>query len=187
VLISEARSVTASYYGSGIETISSAGNFGPFSATAVGIPFGGGWVSASQVSNLTSTRIEVTHRVNDFYGPGGWAASSFEVKFSLPHETRIQISGYSAYFSGPATLVSESAGAIPLVWGPDNFYRNYLEFDQVLDSGVYTFTSNEWIRGDGIFTRLVLREAVADSGPSAGLLLIGLLSLAASRRKLSLP
>lgn len=183
VLISETRSVTASYYGAGIETISSTGTFGTFAATAVGTPFGGGYVLASQTSNLTSSVIEVAHALDDFYGPGGWAASNFQVKFSLPQSARITISGISAYFSGPASLVSESEGAIPLIWGPDTFYRNYLDFNQVLGPGIYTFTSNETLRGDGIRTRLILREMVPDRGHTGWMLAVGVASLLVLRRK----
>jgi len=185
VLIAESRSVTASYYGAGIETISSAGTFGTFTATAIGIPFGGGSVRASQISNITSSLIEVSHALDDFYGPGGWAASNFQVKFSLPQETRITISGSSAYFSGPASLISESEGAIPLIWGPDTVYRNHLEFDQVLNPGVYTFTSNETLRGDGIRTKLVLREWVPDRGHSGWMLAAGVAALLVLRRRLA--
>ena len=183
VLISETRSVTASYYGAGIETISSPGTFGTFAATAVGTPFGGGYVLASQTSNLTSSVIEVAHALDDFYGPGGWAASNFQVSFSLPQSARITISGISAYFSGPASLVSESEGAIPLIWGPDTFYRNTLDFNQVLGPGIYTFTSNETLRGDGIRTRLTLREVVPDRGHTGWMLAVGVVALIALRRK----
>jgi len=181
VLLSEARSVFVSYYGGGIETHSSDGTFGLFDASAFGTPFGGGSVAAMQRSNITSTEVTIAHSIVDNYGPGGVANSNFEFKFSLPEPTRITILGYSAYFSGPASLVSESLGAIPLVWGPPgNLYRNYLNFDEVLDPGVYTFTSNEWLRGDGIRTTLDLRAhalSVPDGGGTAGMLAVGMLWL----------
>jgi len=181
VLLAESRSVTVSYYGAGIETIASDGSFGVFAATALGTPFGGGYVNASQYSNITTSAIEVRHSILDSFGPGGYGASNFQVRFSLPEATRISISGVSSYFSGPASLVSETNGSIPLVWGPDTFFRNYLEFDQVLAPGIYTFTSNEWLRGDGISTRLLLREVVAEDGSTFVWLALGLVAVAAGR------
>lgn len=184
VLLSETRSVTASYYGGGIETITSDGSFSAFTAVAVGVPFGGGAVRASQVSHIATTGFDLQHSLYDGYGPGGWAASTFELRFSLEEDTRISIIGYSAYFSGPASLVSETQGAIPLVWGPPGSpFRNHLEFEQVLKAGVYTFTSNETLRGDGISTRLALREVVPDGGSSIWYLVFAFLSLVALRRR----
>src|SRR5688572_2685218 len=135
-LISEARSVTASYYGSGVETNSSAGTFGVFEASAVGIPFGGGSMYAYQKSNITPSEITIEHQIADFYGPGGWAKSDFEFKFSLLQDTRITMTGYCNNFSGFVSLTSESFGAIPVVWHGyppyEMLYRNFLDFDQVL-------------------------------------------------------
>lgn len=186
VLISEARSVYVSYYGSGIETHSSDGSFGLFDASAIGTPFGGGSLFVQQRSLITPSEISVEHSIIDGFGPGGVANSDFQVKFSLPEASRLTISGYSAYFSGPASLVSESLGAIPLVWGPDAIYQNYLDFDEVLMPGVYTFTSNEWLRGDGIVSRFELRAqapSVPEGGTTAWMFAVGALSLLAIRGK----
>jgi len=189
VLISESRSVFVDYHGGGdrSELITSAGTFGLFSATPRGIPFGGGAVAVHQTSNITTAGFDVWHSVQDFYGPGGVGQSNFSVTFQLNQPTPISITGYSAYFSGPATL-----NGTALTWtGPNGVkdpynYNNYLNFNQVLGAGTYTFTSNEWMRGDGISTRISLRDqSVPDGGSVAWMLAIGLLSLAAIRRKLS--
>lgn len=189
VLIAESRSVTASYYGGGIETISSPGTFGIFSDSANGIPQGGGHVYAGQTSDITTAGFTLFHSAVDNYGPGGVAESIFRVTFSLPQATRISISGYSNYFSGNATLVSDSLGSIPLLWGPSgSIYRNYLDFDQVLTPGVYSFASREWIRdglGTSFNTRISLVERIPDEGGSVWLLVIGILSIGAIHRKLS--
>jgi hypothetical protein len=189
VLVAESRSVTASYYGNGIETISSPGTFGKFSAAAVGIPFGGGSVWAGQTSDITTAGFTLAHSAVDNYGPGGVAESLFQVTFSLPQATQILITGVSNYFSGNATLVSDSLGMIPLLWGPPgSIYRNNLDFDQVLAPGVYTFTSREWIRdsvGTSFNTRISLIERVPDGGGGAWLLGLGIFLLAAIRRKLA--
>lgn len=187
VLISESRSVFVNYHGGGdrSELITSAGTFGLFSATPIGIPFGGGSVYVHQTSNITPAGFDLFHSVQDYYGPGGVGQSNFTFTFQLNQPTPISITGYSAYFSGPATLTGTA-----LTWaGPNGVkdpYNNYLNFNQVLGAGTYTFTSNEWMRGDGISTRISLRDqSVPDSGSSAWMLAAGLLSLAAIRRKLS--
>ncbi len=189
-MVFESRSVLASYYGGGLELRSSTGNFGAFDATATGIPFGGGSVTASQHSTITSSGFDLQHNITDFFGPGGRAESNFQFVFRLDQPKTIAITGYSFFFSGPASLMSES-GPIPLVWGPDTLYRNYLDFSQVLGPGLYTFTSNEWLRGDGINTHITMREEppraggsnVPDSGSTAVLMGLGLVGLAAMRRK----
>lgn len=181
ILISETRSVTASYYGGGIETITSDGTFGLFEALAVGTPFGGGLMSAYQESDITPTGFTIQHSVADNYGPGGWAKSSFTVDFLLSEDSRITIDGYCNYFSGFASLTSGSQ-TIPLVWGPDDIYRNYLTFDQVLGPGLYTFTTYE-IPRETVSTRIDLRfSSVPDEGSSAWMLAIGTTLFALSGR-----
>lgn len=191
ILISEARSVMASYYGSGIETHSSDGTFGVFEAGAVGTPFGGGFVYAYQKSNITPSDVTIEHRAIDWYGPGGMARSDFALQFSLPEPTRITMSGYCNMFNGYVSLVSQSLGAIPLVWndGPGSpytyVYRNYLEFDHVLSPGMYTLSSYELPR-ESVFTRIALHaSSVPDSGTTALMLAFGwlLLSSFASTRR----
>jgi hypothetical protein len=176
-LISEARSVTVSYYGSGVETHSSNGMFGMFDASAVGIPFGGGSVSVSQHSNITSSEITLDHRALDMFGPGGFGRSNFEVKFSLPEDTRITVSGDYWWYKF-ASLSSESLG--PLAWDTSPYYNEY-RFDRVLGPGVYTFSSTlyawEYQR-----ETIVLRatSAAPDSGSAFTLLagaVIGLLAI----------
>jgi len=195
IMVSEARSVFVSYYGAGIETHSSPGTFGQWTGSAIGTPFGGGNVAAYQQSNITSTGFDLHHAIYDGYGPGGRADSNFQFVFRLTQPTPISITGFSFYFSGPASLVSDTLGNIPLVWGPDgSFYRNYLDFSRVLNPGLYTFTSNEWMRGDGINTRISLRDDlrddppnpisdVPDSGSTAGMLGLALVALVAIRRR----
>ena len=188
-MVFESRNVFASYYGAGIETHSSSGHFGAFDAVAIGTPFGGGGVAAAQHSNITTTGFDLHHAVADFFGPGGRAESNFQFVFRLSNPTPISITGYSVYFSGPASLMSET-GAIPLIWGPEgDVYRNHLDFYQVLTPGLYTFTSNEWLRGDGINTRISLRDDlvqdpthpmsdVPDGGSAAGLMTLAAMTLA---------
>lgn len=187
ILLSETRSVTASYYGGGAETITSDGTFGAFDATAIGTPFGGGSVSVSQKSDITADGFTIQHRASDYYGPGGLAKSSFTVSFLLEAATRIIIDGYCNYFSGSASLTS-GAQIIPLVWGgrpggpPDNYYRNYLAFDQVLGPGVYTFTTTETAR-ETVSTRISLRAiSVPDEGATAWMLVVGTALCAVSCR-----
>jgi hypothetical protein len=130
VLISESRSVTVSYHGSGTGTTSSTGTFGLFEASAVGVPFGGGVMIAEQKSNITPSKITIEHYMYDYYGPGGFALSTFEVTFSLLQDTRLTMSGYCSNLSGFVSLESELSGEIPIVWHsgpgtPPGFeYRN---------------------------------------------------------------
>jgi hypothetical protein len=187
VLISESRNVFVDYHGGGdrSELITSAGTFGLFDATPLGIPFGGGAVYVRQTSNITTAGFDLFHSVQDYYGPGGVGESNFSFTFQLNQPTPILITGYSFYFSGYATL-----NGTALTWagptGVRDIYNNYLNFNQVLGAGTYTFTSKEWLRGDGISTRIALRDqSVPDGGSSAWMLAVGLLSLAAIRRKLS--
>ena len=195
VLISEARSVTVSYYGAGIETHSSAGTFGEFHGNPIGIPYGGGAMLASQDSNISPSGFTLVHSIRDFFGPGGWAESNFQVTFSLPQETRISISGFRDYafpfgYNNPssAVLVSDSDGVIPLVWYGD-FYltinlQNRLNFDEVLSPGVYTFTARETFLFDHNFSRLEVRaSSVPDDGSSALQLAFGIFALFAIHRR----
>jgi hypothetical protein len=163
-MVFESRSVFASYYGGGIEMHSSNGQFGEFHSTAVGTPFGGGFMRARQDSNITTSGFDLVSDVQDFFGPGGVAESNFQFVFRLLQPTSILLTGHSAFFQGPASLVSATSGAIPLFWGPEP-YRNTLSFNQVLDAGLYTFTSNEWSRGDGIHTVFSLREDIIRDDP----------------------
>ena len=181
-LISEARSVTVSYYGSGIETHSSDGTFGMFEAAAVGTPYGGGHMYAYQKSNITPSEITLENTASDIYGPGGLAESNFEVKFSLPQDTRITISGYRNWLQW-VSLASVSLGPIPLGWNAPN-----LNYDQVLGAGEYTLTS--FMRPvETQIQRIELHaSSVPDGGTSAWMLAIGVLSLVAIRgRTLSQP
>jgi hypothetical protein len=167
VMVSETRSVFADYWGGGLDRSElhvSNGTFGPFNSSATGIPFGGGQVIAWQNSTITTTGFDLYHGAIDFYGPGGVAQSDFSFTFRLDHPTPISITGYSAYFSGIASLTN-----VPLVWtGPNgvpDWYNNYLFFNGVLGVGQYTFTSREYVRGDGMTTHLVLNEvSVPDYG-----------------------
>lgn len=185
ILLSEVRSVTASYYGSGRETHTSPGSFGNFEANARGTPFGGGSVYAYQHSNITPTEFNIVHTLSDDYGPGGEARSDFVVNFQLLEYTRITIDGYCNMYSGFAGLVRDSE-SIPLIWtdapgSTSQFYRNCLTFDQVLQPGFYTFSTFELPR-ETVTTRIVLRATtVPDVGSSASMLVIGLLSLVAVR------
>ena len=192
MLISETRSVTASYWGGGTETHSSAGTFGAFEASAVGVPFGGGSMLAYQKSNITPTEITIEHHVADFYGPGGWAESTFEVNFSLWEDTRLTISGYCNLFSGFLSLTSDSLGELPIAWhgapgNPFDVYQNYLDFDQVLGPGTYTLSSYEIPRED-VRTRFELHAlSVPDTGSSGLMLAIGALALGAIRGRILSP
>jgi hypothetical protein len=183
VLISEARSVTVSYWGSGAETHSSDGTFGLFEAVAIGTPFGGGSLRIYQKSNITSSGFTLEHQANDHYGPGGYGLSAFQFTFGLVQDTRITISGVSHNFARPGLA---SLSGYSLVWGPP-FWHNYLEFDQVLAAGVYTFSSNQTV-GDGATTNITLRAAVVpDGGTCAWMLAIGVLSLVAIRGRILSP
>lgn len=181
ILLSETRSVTASYYGGGTETITSDGTFGAFEATAHGTPFGGGFVTASQKSDITADGFTIQHRASDYYGPGGSALSSFAVSFLLQEATRIIIDGYCNFYSGSASLTS-GGQIIPLSWGgpPGDYFRNYLAFDQVLGPGVYSFTTTETAR-ETVTTRISLR-AVPDEGATAWMLIVGTALCAVSCR-----
>ena len=184
IMVSEARSVFVSYYGSGIEMHSSPGTFGAWTGSAIGTPFGGGNVSAYQQSNITSTGFALLHSTHDNYGPGGVAESRFRFTFSLTEATRINITGFSNTFAGSATLTGH-----PLIW--TGMYQNNLDFDQVLGVGLYTFETMEWLRWDNPLTRITLREgppragaeSVPDSGSTAGMLGLALAALVVMRRR----
>lgn len=188
ILLSETRSVTASYYGNGTETIVSDGTFGLFDATAVGIPFGGGFMSARQKSTITPTEVLIEHFVHDMYGPGGWAYSEFQLTFALVAPTRITLDGYSNMESGFVSLVSASLGPLPLIWtgadgDPNAMHLNYLNFDRVLDPGLYTLSSYEFPR-EFVSTRFHLQAAsVPEAGSSLVLLGIGMLAVGTLRAR----
>lgn len=184
VMVSESRSVFANYHGGGdrSELITSNGNFGTFAATADGIPFGGGFVNATQNSTITTSGFDLWMSIQDYYGPGGTAETRFEFTFALPQPTRISITGFSWYFSGMASL-----DGVAMNWtgpsGVKDWWNNYLFFDQILEAGQHTFSSYENMRGDGISTRITMREVtVPEGGPTAWMLAIGMLSVMAIRR-----
>ena len=183
ILLSESRSVFVSYYGSGIETHSSDGNFGLFDATAIGVPYGGGSVFVRQLSNITTQVIRVEQWAYDGYGPGAVGRSDFQVRFSLPEPTPFTVSASTWSYPGLATLVSDTLGTIPVHW-PYGFGGVLNSMDLMLAAGTYTFTAGVHY-GDGIHTIYELRVPnVPDRGATASMLAVGLLSLVAVRAQM---